>query len=73
MAAIESALNSEPIDLRTGDTTPPDPVSLAGQTGVAVGTITRDRNNPQAAWLWIVTDNLRLRAENALLVAQELV
>jgi aspartate-semialdehyde dehydrogenase len=73
LGAIERSLDSEPIDLRTGDTTPPDVVGIAGQNGVAVGTITVDRNNPQALWLWIVTDNLRLRAENALLVAQELV
>ena len=53
--------------------TPPDVVGISGQNGVAVGTIAIYRNNPQAVWLWIVTDNLRLRAENALLVAQELV
>ena len=45
---------------------------MAGQSGVAVGAVTLDRNNPQAAWLWIVADNLRLQAENAVAVAQEL-
>jgi hypothetical protein len=45
---------------------------MAGQSGLAAGGIALDRNNPKAAWLWIVTDNLRLQAENALSVAQEL-
>jgi len=30
----------------------------------AVGAITPDRNNPEAAWLWFVADNVRLAAEN---------
>jgi aspartate-semialdehyde dehydrogenase len=51
---------------------PPNVVGMAGQSGLAVGGVTPDRNNPQAAWLWIVADNLRLQAENAIAVAQEL-
>ena len=39
---------------------------------LAVGAVSVDRNNPQAAWLWVVADNLRLQAENALAVAQQL-
>jgi aspartate-semialdehyde dehydrogenase len=70
--AIEEALDGEWVDVRSMDTEPPNVVGMAGQNGVAVGSISTDRNNPQAAWLWIVADNLRLRAENALAVAREL-
>jgi len=72
VSAIEQALEGEPIDLRAGDTEPPNVVGIAGQGGLAIGSIAPDRNNSQAAWLWIVADNLRLRAENAISVAQEL-
>ena len=72
VSAIEEALEGEPVDLRAGDTEPPNVVGIAGQGGLAIGNVTHDRNNSQAAWLWIVADNLRLRAENAIAVAQEL-
>lgn len=72
VSAIEDALEGEPVDLRTGDTEPPTVVGIAGQGGLAIGSIALDRNNSQAAWLWIVTDNLRLRAENAIALAQQL-
>ncbi len=71
-AAIEAALEGDPIDLRPGDSEPPNVVGIAGQTGLAIGNVALDRNNSQAAWLWIVTDNLRLRAENAIAVAQQM-
>jgi aspartate-semialdehyde dehydrogenase len=72
VARTELALDSDPIDVRTGDTEPPHIVGMAGQNGVAVS-VAGDRNNPKACWLWIVADNLRLRAENAILVAEQLV
>jgi len=72
VSAIEQALEGEPIDLRAGDTEPPNVVGIAGQGGLAIGSVAPDRNNSQAAWLWIVADNLRLRAENAISVAQDL-
>ena len=70
--AIEEALAGESIDVRSRGTEPPDVVGMAGQSGLAVGHVSTDRNNHQAAWLWIVADNFRLRAENALTLAQEL-
>jgi len=72
VAAIEQTLEDESIDVRIAGMEPPNVVGMAGQSGLAVGGITLDRNNPQAAWLWIVADNLRLQAENAIAVAQEL-
>ena len=72
VAIIEQTLEGDSVDVRAGDREPPDAVGMAGQSGLAVGGIALDRNNPKAAWLWIVTDNLRLRAENAVSVAQQL-
>ena len=72
ISAIEAALDSEPIDVHSSDTEPPTAVGMAGQDGIAVGNLTIDRNNTQAAWLWIVTDNLRLQARNAIALAQDL-
>jgi aspartate-semialdehyde dehydrogenase len=37
-----------------------------------VGAVTRDHNHSNAFWLWMVADNLRLPAQNALLVAREI-
>jgi aspartate-semialdehyde dehydrogenase len=50
---------------------PPTNVGIAGQSGLAVGAIAPDHNQPRACWLWMVADNLRLAAENAIAVAQE--
>jgi aspartate-semialdehyde dehydrogenase len=72
VTGLEQALAGEPVDVRTQETEPPNVVAVAGQSGLAVGTISVDRNNAQAAWLWVVADNLRLQAENALAVAQQL-
>jgi len=72
VAAIEDILHGEPVDVRAADAEPPDVVGMAGQSGLAVGGITADRNHPKALWLWMVVDNLRLQAENAISVAHEL-
>lgn len=47
------------------DTTPHN-AGVAGQNGISVGDIRPDRNHPRAFWIWMVADNLRLPAENAL-------
>ena len=70
--ALENLLASENIHIHEADTEPPNNVGAAGQDGVAVGGITRDRNNARAVWLWMTADNFRLAAQNALLVAQEI-
>jgi aspartate-semialdehyde dehydrogenase len=73
MEALESSLSIDSIEVRGGDFEPPSNVGHAGQGGIAVGAITPDRNNPEAAWLWFVADNVRLAAENAVAVARQLV
>jgi len=73
MEALESSLSIDSIEVRGGDFEPPSNVGQAGQGGIAVGAITPDRNNPEAAWLWFVADNVRLAAENAVAVARQLI
>jgi aspartate-semialdehyde dehydrogenase len=50
---------------------PPTNAAIAGQSGLSAGAITVDPNNPRACWFWLVSDNLRLAAENAVAVARE--
>lgn len=56
-------LDREGIDLWPDDA--PTPVGVAGESGVSVGAIERDRNHPSAVWMWAVTDQFRLTADNA--------
>jgi aspartate-semialdehyde dehydrogenase len=69
--AIESGLASDWIDVRGLDTEPPTSVGHAGMNGIAVGAIEEDRNEPNACWFWLVSDNLRLSAENAVALARK--
>ena len=69
---VERVLRSEFIDVRVDDQEPPNIVGVTGQEGIAVGAVTLDRNHPRACWIWAVSDNLRLRAANAVAVARQL-
>ena len=51
---------------------PPNNAGIAGISGLSAGAISGDRNQPRASWIWMVADNLRLAAENAIAVAREL-
>lgn len=64
--AIARSLASSQIDVRTRGEEPPTNVGVAGQSGITVGGIAPDRNQPLACWFWLVADNLRIVAENAL-------
>jgi len=70
--ALESGLATGSIEVRGGEFEPPTNVGQAGQGGIAVGAIAQDRNNPEACWFWLVADNLRLTAENAVALARQL-
>jgi aspartate-semialdehyde dehydrogenase len=67
--ALAAALAEAGLDVRPDD--PPTNVGMAGQSGLAIGAIAADHNHPRACWFWLVSDNLRLAAENAVAVAQE--
>jgi aspartate-semialdehyde dehydrogenase len=70
-AAILEALTSSDVDVRLGDQEPPSNVGVAGQSGITVGAIAPDRNQPRAFWFWLAADNLRIAAENAVEVTRE--
>lgn len=70
--ALEEALGSAQVDVRGAGLEPPNIVSMAGQSGVAVGAISADRNDPRACWFWLVGDNIRIMAENAVSVTRAL-
>jgi len=67
--ALSKILTEGGIDVRTNE--PPSNVGVAGQSGLSAGAIAVDHNQPRAAWFWLVSDNLRLAAENAVAVARE--
>ncbi len=71
VAAMEQLLDETPIDVRNQDAEAANNVGAAGQSGVIVGSILQDRNNPRALWLWMAADNLKLSADNAFQVVQE--
>lgn len=70
--ALARSLRSELIEVRAGDETAPTNAGVTSQHGLLVGSIETDRNHPQAAWFWAAADNLRLLAENGLMVARSL-
>jgi aspartate-semialdehyde dehydrogenase len=70
--ALVRALTSPQIDLRAKDEEAPTNVGVAGQSGISVGAISPDRNDPRAHWFWAVADNLRMTAENAVEVVRAL-
>jgi aspartate-semialdehyde dehydrogenase len=73
LEALESSLACEWIDVLGDEFEPPTNVGQAGEGGIAVGGIVPDRNEAEACWFWLVADNLRLTADNAVAVARQLV
>jgi len=62
---IGEALASAQIEVRGQQEEAPNSVGVASQSGLIAGDVRIDPNNPRAAWLWIVGDNLRLTADAA--------
>jgi aspartate-semialdehyde dehydrogenase len=63
---------TEDIDYRGPDLDPPTPVGIAGQDGLFLGAAEVDPENPNALWLWVAADNLRIAAVNAARAVQRL-
>ena len=59
-------LQSAGFDVRGPGAEPPNNVEVAGDSGVTVGVVEADRNQPNALWLWAACDNFRLTVDNAL-------
>jgi len=68
---IRHVLASESVDIRGDQEEAPNIVGIAGQNGIAIGDIRADRNNANACWFWLVADNLRIQAVEAVAVAKE--
>jgi aspartate-semialdehyde dehydrogenase len=66
--SLAKTLAAAGIDVHPDD--PPTNVNIAGQSGLSVGAIATDVNQPRACWIWMVADNLRLAAENAVAAAK---
>jgi aspartate-semialdehyde dehydrogenase len=62
---LAEALPADRIDVRGFGEETPTGAEAAGQSGLIVGDIRVDRNNPRALWLWLVFDNLRVIADDA--------
>jgi aspartate-semialdehyde dehydrogenase len=71
-ATLAQALAGPQIDYRGPDLDSPSNVAIAGQSGITVSNIEPDPAHPNAFWFWLAADNHRLIAQNAMLVAQEL-
>jgi aspartate-semialdehyde dehydrogenase len=69
VGALARELARQGIDVRPDD--PPTNAGIAGHSGISVGAISADPNSSRACWLWMVADNLRLAAENSIVVARE--
>lgn len=72
LTAIADGLGGPKIEVRSKEHEAPANAGVAGQSGITVGALAPDRNNARAAWFWMVADNLRIAAENAVEVALEL-
>ena len=68
--AVERTLAQAGLDVRGEGLDGPNGVGMAAQSGIAVGSVARDKNNRRALWLFAVADNYRVVAENALAVAR---
>ena len=69
VSEIEQVLSAAGADVRGGGTEPATNVGVAGHSGMIVSNISEDRGNARGLWLWVASDNLRTRADNALLTA----
>jgi len=73
VAAIEQTLSETFVEVRSRDVEPPNNVGVAGQNEIMVGAVSVDRNQPNAFWMWMALDNLRLTAQNAAMVVRDLI
>jgi aspartate-semialdehyde dehydrogenase len=65
ISELGQALASAQIEVRESTQEAPNGISATGHSGLIAGDIRPDRNNPRAAWLWVVCDNLRMTADTA--------
>ncbi len=71
--AVEQALAGKPIRFRQAGDEAPSPVRAAGSSEILVDKVRPDASCSNGIWIWAVTDNLRLAAENAVAIAERAV
>mgnify|MGYP001554356961 FL=1 len=69
---IADTLAERGLDVRKQGEEPPTNVGIAGQSGIAVGDIRADRNNPRAIWIWAAADNFRIVADSVTALLSQL-
>jgi len=67
--AVSAALEAAGFEVRGDDVEPGSNAGVANQSGITISDVAVDRTNAKACWLWAAFDNLRARADNALLTA----
>lgn len=70
---LMKALAGDRIEVRSPEEEPATNAGVTGQSGITVGSVETDPNNPRAAWFWLVADNHRILAENAVCLARLLI
>jgi aspartate-semialdehyde dehydrogenase len=71
--AVEAALVKLGVRISAPGDPPPTNVSVAGESDIQLMRIEPDLNVANGMWIWGVTDNLRLAANNAVRIAEELI
>ena len=70
--SLRESLASAQVEIRENTEEPPTNTGVVGQSGVHIGVIEVDRNDPKACWLWAATDNFRILADQAIESVQPL-
>jgi aspartate-semialdehyde dehydrogenase len=70
IADLEKCLQSEFLTVIETEDEPPSPVQVAGSDFIQIGGMKRDFLRPSGLWFWVVSDNLRLAALNAVSAAE---
>ncbi len=70
VAAVEQALTGPRVTVLQQDELPAGAVDVAGRDEIVVGPVVRDRQRPNAFWIWAAADNLRLTAHTAVDIAE---
>ncbi len=68
--ALAGILKGDLVDLWSLEQGAPSHLSAVGETGILLGDLRVDQGMPNAFWLWMVADNLRLRAASAIATAR---
>ncbi len=72
VAAVEETLRGEKVTVVAQGEAPAAAVEVAGRDEIVVGPVLRDRKRASDFWLWTAVDNLRLTAQTAVEIAEDI-